>query len=212
MARCLDLGTVQPQLSDDRPYSVLAQAGDPVLLVMGTALFEGADTAGAGFLVARALGPVAEGTLAARALSDREFRAFLSALFDLLGVRTPTLARDRSTIDRLQGWLEPHLPLHQRLSWEPLAQSAVSGMSGRSAASLRAGLEIYAARLAAALADGFGGAMEMLRLLDFDDRPRDRIGTTDLQQFVADNDVARDLLVFAASDACFRVRRWRHTA
>ena len=72
-------------------------------------------------------------------------------------------------------------------------------------------VETYTARLALALSDGFGGAFEMLRLLDFDDRPREALQRSDLDQFLADSDVARDLLVFAGSPACLAIRTWLAT-
>ena len=38
------------------------------------------------------------------------------------------------TMERIRGWLEPLLAVHQRLAWEPLAHAAVSGLGSRSAA------------------------------------------------------------------------------
>ena len=84
-----------------------------------------------------------------------------------------------------------------------------ASLGDRSASSIRLGLEIYNARLALSVADSFAGTMEVLRRLDFDDRPRAELSAAELEQFIADNDVARDLLVFAASDACLAVRQWR---
>jgi hypothetical protein len=75
-------------------------------------------------------------------------------------------------------------------------------------AALRAGFETYTARLAFLLGDGAGGAFEMVRRLDFDDRPRTALTRADLVQFVSDSDVARDLLLFAASPQAVAVRAW----
>ncbi|MCA9547798.1 MAG: hypothetical protein KC613_25515, partial [Myxococcales bacterium] len=208
MCRILEVPPVQAVLNDARPYTVGAEAGEPSRIVLGTAVFDGSDASGASFLVARTLIPLREGTLPATVLSDREFRAFLAALFDMLDASFPVRSRDQPTMERIRGWLDPLLAVHQRLAWEPLAHAAVSGLGSRSAATVRVGLEQYSARLALALADGFGGAMEMLRLLDFDDRPRGQLTRAEVEQFLADNDAARDLLVFAASPACLDARRW----
>jgi tetratricopeptide (TPR) repeat protein len=209
VARVLEVPPVQPVIDDERPYTVGVEAGEPSRLLLGSAVFEGADLGGMTFLIARELGPLREGTLPARALSDREFRAFLGALFEMLQAGYPIRARDRITVDRVRGWLDPLLAVHQRLAWEPLAQAASVGLGARSASGIRAGLEVYNARLALSVADGFAGAMEMLRLLDFDDRPRAELSTGDLAQFMGDNDIARDLLVFAGSEACLAIRQWR---
>jgi hypothetical protein len=48
----------------------------------------------------------------------------------------------------------------------------------------------------------------MVRRLDFDDRPRTALTRADLVQFVSDSDVARDLLLFAASPQAVAVRAW----
>ncbi|MCB9554434.1 MAG: hypothetical protein H6705_21590, partial [Myxococcales bacterium] len=69
--------------------------------------------------------------------------------------------------------------------------------------------DVFDARVALGLGDGFGGALEMLRLLDFDDRPRDALSPPELDAFVADSDLARALLLFAAEPACHALRRWR---
>ena len=191
-----------------RPYTVTVDTGERTTVVLGTAIVSGADDAGRSFLLGRCLVPLREGTLAARKLSDREFRAFLGALLGLLGGSYPVRARDRATYERIQGDLERLVGDAPDPEWTALASAAASGLATFPPAAVRAGLELYAARLALALADGFGGAFEMLRLQDFDDRPRSALDRPDIEQFLADSEVARDLLLFAGSAQCLAVRAW----
>lgn len=191
-----------------RPYTVSVEGGEPPRIVLGQAIVEGGDDGGRSFLLARSLVPLREGTLAARKLSDREFRAFLGALLIALGAEFPIRARDRATAERMLEWLDPALGDERPEGWAALARAVSGSLAAHPPATLRAGLEQYGARLALALCDGFGGAFEMLRLLDFDDRPRPALQRHDLEQFLADSEVARDLLLFAASPACLAVRAW----
>ena len=192
-----------------RPYTVAVEAGDPSAIVLGSAILDGAPDTARSFLVARCLVPLGEGTLLARKLTDREFGAFLAALLGILGAEFPVRARDRATFDRMRAQLEPVLPPARRTSsLTDLARASAQSLQSLPAAALRAGLETYAARLALAITDGCGGALEMLRRQDFDDRPRTSLNRADLVQFVADSDTARDLLVFASSPACEAIRSW----
>lgn len=193
-----------------RPYTVTVDAGDRTTVTLGTAIVGGADDAGRSFLLGRCLVPLREGTLAARKLSAREFRAFLGALLELLGAKYPVRARDRATYERIRGDLEPLLATDGdgNAEWTALASAAASGLATFPPSSVRAGLELYAARLALALSDGFGGAFEMLRLQDFDDRPRSALDRADVEQFLADSEIARDLLLFAGSPECLAIRAW----
>ena len=192
-----------------RPYTVAVEAGDPSAIVLGSAILDGAPDTARSFLVARCLVPLGEGTLLARKLTDREFGAFLAALLGLLGAEFPVRARDRATYDRMRAQLEPTIPAHRRTPLlAELARASAQSLQSLPAAALRVGLETYAARLALAITDGCGGALEMLRRQDFDDRPRSALSRADLVQFVADSDTARDLLVFASSPACEAIRTW----
>jgi tetratricopeptide (TPR) repeat protein len=192
-----------------RPYTVAVEAGDPSAVVLGSAVLDGAPDTSRAFLVARCLVPLGEGTLLARKLTDREFGAFLAALLGLLGAEFPVRARDRATYDRMRAQIDPALPPARRTpSLTDLARAAAQSLQSLPAAALRAGLETYASRLALAITDGCGGALEMLRRQDFDDRPRSALSRADLVQFIADSDAARDLLVFASSPACEAIRSW----
>ncbi len=208
LAAAIDVPAFRLLRNAARPYTVTVEPEVPATLVLGTAIVDGADDTGRSFLLARCLVPMREGTLPARKLSDREFRAFLGALLGLLGADYPLRPRDRATADRLRSQLQPLVEDHRRPEWDALARAAASGLGTFSPAAVLAGLETYAARLALALSDGFGGAFEMLRLLDFDDRPRESLSREDLEQFLADSEVARDLLIFAGSPACLAVRTW----
>jgi hypothetical protein len=192
-----------------RPYTTAIEAGDPSSVVLGSAILDGAADTARSFLLARSLVPLAEGTLLARKFTDREFGAFLAALLGLLGADLPVRARDRATYDRMRAQLEPALPQHRRTpALVELARNAALQMQMLAPAALRAGFETYTARLAFLLGDGAGGAFEMVRRLDFDDRPRTALTRADLVQFVSDSDVARDLLLFAASPQAVAVRAW----
>lgn len=204
----LGAGEFEVERNAARPYTVTVEVADGLpVVVLGNAIVSGADDAGRSFLLARCLVALREGTLPSRKLSDREFRAFLGALTDLLGASYEVRARDRATFERLRRDLEPALS-DGNLEWSALAADAAESLGRLAPATVRAGLELYTARLALALADGFGGAFEMLRLLDFDDRPRSTLGRPDLEQFLADSETARDLMVFACSPECLAVRRW----
>ncbi|MCA9538102.1 MAG: hypothetical protein KC620_04405, partial [Myxococcales bacterium] len=112
-------------------------------------------------------------------------------------------------VDEATARLTPHLTDSLRERCTPLAVAAAEDTARRSIAALRGALDAHTARLALSLADGFGGAMEMLRSLDFDDRPRGALDAAELARFFGDHDLARDLLLFAASEPCLAVRRWR---
>jgi tetratricopeptide (TPR) repeat protein len=209
MAEILGVDAWMMLRNPSRPYTVAVEAGDPSSIVLGSAILDGAPDTARSFLVARCLVPLGEGTLLARKLTDREFGAFLAALLGILGAEFPVRARDRATFDRMRAQLEPALPANRRTSsLTDLARASAQSLQSLPAAALRAGLETYAARLALAITDGCGGALEMLRRQDFDDRPRTGLNRADLVQFVADSDTARDLLVFASSPACEAVRSW----
>lgn len=209
-ARLLGLDEMELVQNPERPYSVSVEPGDGRLrLVLGAAIVEGADDAGRSFLLARTMVPVAYGTLAARQLRQRESRAFFGALFDQLGAEFPLRGRDRRQIERYGERLAPYLgAVDDHPPTVALAAEAADAVRRQGIAGLRAGLDLFDNRLALALAHGFGGAMEMLRLLDFDDRPRGALGPDELSQLVADSDIARDLLVFAATPACHAIRAW----
>lgn len=206
LATCLGIPEPRVIRNPSRPYTVAVEAVDPPVIVLGSAVV-GADGLGLGFLLARCMVPLADGILATRKLSDREFSAFLSAMMELLGAEYPLRARDRATYERLRGQLEPALGGANAL--RGLASVAAADLQVIPAAALRHGLEAFGARLALALSDSFAGALEMLRRLDFDDRPRSALSHADLQQIVADSEMARDLVVFAASEECAAIRLWR---
>ena len=208
LAIALDVRDFDVVRNAARPYTVTVDTGERTTVVLGTAILTGANDAGRSFLLGRCLVPLREGTVAARKLSDREFRAFLGALLNLLGAKYPVHARDRATYERIRGDLERLVGGDARPEWTALASAAASGLATFPPASVRAGLELYAARLALALSDGFGGAFEMLRLQDFDDRPRSALDRADVDQFLADSEMARDLLAFAGSPACLAIRGW----
>lgn len=209
-ARLLGLDDMALLQNPERPYSVSVEPGeDGLRLVLGSAIVESADPAGRSFLLARTMAPVAFGTLAARQLRQRESRAFFGALFDVLGADFPLRGRDRRQVERFKDALSPYIgALDDHPATVALAREAADAVRRQGVAGLRAGLELFDNRLAMALADGFGGAMEMLRLLDFDDRPRAALADDELQQLVTDSDIARDLVVFAATPACHAIRRW----
>ncbi len=215
LGRALAAPPVTIRRNPARPYTVAVEPGagpTGASIALGSAILAGGDPSGCSFLMARCLVPLAEGTLVARRLTDREFGAFLGALLTLLGAEHPVRPRDRATFERMMARLEPLLPLERRMGLSGLARAAAEGLPAFPAAAIRIGLETYAARLALALSDGFGGAFEMLRLLDFDDRSRGALDANDVAQFVADSDLARDLLVFAASPACLAIRSWLATS
>ncbi len=209
-ARLLGLDEMELVQNPERPYSVSVEPGDDGLrLVLGSAIVESADAAGRSFLLARTMAPVAFGTLAARQLRQRESRAFFGALFDVMGADFPLRGRDRRQVERFKAALEPYIgALDDHPQTVEIARRAADEVRRQGVAGLRAGLELFDNRLALALADGFGGAMEMLRLLDFDDRPRAALAEDELRQLVADSDIARDLIVFAATPECHAIRRW----
>jgi hypothetical protein len=211
LGRALGAPDVVLRRNPARPYTVAVEQGigqGGASIALGAAILAGGDPTGHSFLMTRCLVPLAEGTLVARRLTDREFGAFLGALLTLLGAEHPVRPRDRATFERMTARLEPLLPLERRVGLAGLARAAAEGLPAFPAAAIRLGLETYAARMALALADGFGGAFEMLRLLDFDDRPRAALEPHDLAQFLADSDLARDLLVFASSPDCLALRGW----
>lgn len=195
----------------ERPYTVaLDTTGRTVRLGLGSALVDSATPAAQSFLLARTLAPIAFGTLPARALRQREARAFFGALFDLLGGDYPLRGRDRDDAAAFRDALAPIIDAApRREAWRALAAEAAPPTHRLGTAALRAALDVFDARVALGLADGFAGALEMLRLLDFDDRPRDALSPPELEGFVADSDLARALLVFAADPACHALRRWR---
>jgi tetratricopeptide (TPR) repeat protein len=213
--RQCDLLGLDPVLllrNPSRPYTTAVEAGDPSSVILGSAILDGTADTSRSFLLARCLVPLAEGTLLARKLTDREFGAFLAALLGLLGADLPVRARDRATYDRMRAQLEPALPAHRRTpALVELARASAVQMQLLAPAALRAGLETYALRLAFVLGDGAGGAFEMVRRLDFDDRPRGALSRADLVQFVTDSDVARDLLLFASTPQAEAIRRWLAT-
>ncbi|MEZ4435260.1 MAG: hypothetical protein R3F65_22875 [bacterium] len=207
------LGVADVELirTPERPYTVALDAtGRTVRLGLGSALVDSATPAGQSFLLARTLAPVAFGTLPARVLRQREARAFFGALFDLLGADYPLRGRDRDEAAAFREALAPIIDAApRREAWRALAAEAAAPTHRLGAAALRAALDVFDARVALGLADDFPGALEMLRLLDFDDRPRDALSPPELEGFVADSDLARALLVFAADPACHALRRWR---
>lgn len=207
----LGLDHVEVVRTGERPYTVALEATDAgVRLALGGALIESAARPGLSFLLARSLVPIAAGTLAARLLRQRDARAFFGALFDLLGADYPLRSRDRQQAEAFRAALAPALDGADDLTrLRALAAAAAGPTRALGIAPLRAHLDTYDARLALALTDGFGGAIETLRLLDFDDRPRDALEPAELDAFVADSDLARALLVFAAHPACHALRRWR---
>ncbi len=209
-ARLLGIDEMALVQNPERPYSVSVEPGDGALrMVLGSAIVESADTAGRSFLLARTMIPVACGTLAARQLRQRESRAFFGALFDLLGADFPLRGRDRRQVERFKEALSPYVgAVDDHPQTVELAARAAEGVRRKGIAGLRAGLELFDNRLALATSGGFGGSMEMLRLLDFDDRPRAALGDDELEQLVADSDIARDLLVFTATPECHAIRRW----
>ncbi len=209
IADTLDLGGFMVLRNPNRPYTVTVEAGDPSAVVLGSAVLDGSPDASKSFLLARCLVPLAEGTLLARKLTDREFGAFMGALLGVLGAELPVRPRDRSIYDRMRAQIELALPEARRTpALIDLARIAAVSLQSLPPASLRAALETYSARLAMALSDGSGGALEMLRRLDFDDRPRDALSRSDLVMLVTDSDVVRDLLTFATSPACVAIRVW----
>lgn len=209
----LGLDHVEIVRTHERPYTVaLEPAATGVRLALGGALIESAADPGLSFLLARSLVPLATGTLAARLLRQRDARAFFGALFGLLGADFALRTRDRKQADVFREALAPAIDgVEDPTALRALATAAAAPTRALGIAPLRAHLDAYDARLALALADGFGGAIETLRLLDFDDRPRDALEPAELDAFVADSDLARAMLAFAAHPACHALRRWRLT-
>jgi len=64
----------------------------------------------------------------------------------------------------------------------------------------------YVARISLVYADSFGAAVDMVRQLDFDDRPRGALTPDDTALLVRDNRLIRHLLAFATSEECLKVR------
>ncbi|MCA9524691.1 MAG: hypothetical protein KC549_00145, partial [Myxococcales bacterium] len=206
VATLLGAASFRMALDEARPYQVTIEPAATPTLVFGRALLEDPTSAGLSFLLGRTLVPVVEGTLPARLLPEREFAAFLIALLAVLGAELESPAAP-ALVERARAVLAPVLEGADGLL-RVLAGDCVADLRGADLRRVRRGLEVYADRLALALSDGYGGAMEMLRKLGFDDRARGELDADDLIRFLRDNVVAADLVVFAGDDACLAVRRW----
>ncbi|MEZ4470129.1 MAG: hypothetical protein R3F60_04845 [bacterium] len=206
VATVLGAASFRMGVDDERPYQVTIVPAATPTLVFGRALLDDTTSAGLTFLLARTLVPVVEGTLPARLLPEREFGPFLVALLLALGAdlgvhATPVL------LERARAVLTPALEGADGLL-RVLAGDCVADLRGADLRGVRRGLEVYADRLALALSDGFGGAMEMLRRLAFDDRPRSELDSDDLIRFLRDNSAAAELVAFAGDDTCLAIRKW----
>jgi hypothetical protein len=188
-----------------RPYALSVLADAVPVACLGHALLQTVPEPGRSFAVGRCLAVLAEGTLPAEVLDDAEFAGFLAATGELLGVADlPAATADR---ERAAGWLRPVIDPNDS-ALKALARVALSGLEADRIAPLRAGLRTYALRLALAVADGIGGSLEVMRLLDLDERPLADLSVDDRGGFLASNAGALDLVETAASDACHAVRDW----
>ena len=208
VSRVLAVSEVVVLRNISRPYALDVEAGETPYVVIGDALLERTDAAGQSFLVARGLAALSEGTLVAGKLSDREFAAFLGALFDLVDVGAPIRARSRTLHRRMRQRVEPALPVEWRSNIVDLARRAADDVAGLSAGGLRSGLVAHTDRVALSLADGFAGAFDALRQLELSVGGSHKEPDGHFADYLRRSSSARELLMFAASDACLAVRAW----
>jgi len=166
----------------ERPLEIWLEGPSPRLR-FGVHLEERGGAPEWSFLLGLWIGALTEGCLPARLLGEQEFEALLGKLNEALKVRSAE---------------EPGLA--ERLS---------EGLESCSTEVLRRGLETYSQRLALALSLNFGGAMGALRLLAGEREPHAALGREALGRFFRENDTARDLLRFASTPACLKIRAWR---
>jgi hypothetical protein len=147
-------------------------------------------------------------TPAGRMLGLAEFRALLGAAFAVFDLEYPVRTRDFDLFSELEERFSDAVDDELIASLADKANKAFVAVVNLQPADLRAVLERYTARLSMALSDSFGGAVALIRRLDFDDRPRDELERADLDQLLAESELVRDLIFFAASPACLAIRSW----
>ncbi|MGK0359942.1 MAG: hypothetical protein ACI9U2_002248, partial [Bradymonadia bacterium] len=177
----------------------------PVVCI-GDALLPRVPEPGRSFLVGRGLAVLAEGTLPAEVLDEAGFLGFLAAVFDLLGLGG-SIAADPAMTAAAAAWVQPVIDPHDEML-KTLALQVLASFQDVPASAARLGLQIYTRRLALAVTDGLGGAIEVMRLLDLDERPLESLTEADRQAFFESNPTARDLVECAASAPCLAVRDW----
>ena len=104
-------------------------------------------------------------------------------------------------------WVQPVVDPHDE-TLKALALQVLASFQDVPANAARLGLQTYTRRLALAVTDGLGGALEVMRLLDLDERPLEGLSEADRQTFLQGNVAARDLVICAASAPCLAVRDW----
>ena len=211
LARLLPVPAHEIYRHRDRPVAVLLEGGHPegrrAALVLGDAMLR-ADKGGQTFLLAHSFLQLTEGTLAAHNLSRRAFSAFISAFLGLLEAEMVVRPRERPLVNGFRKKLDGILPLVWRATAASIARRAATALEGISLVSVRADLQLYSARSALALSDGFGGAFDMLRRLELGDRPRPVLDRGGVESFLQESEMARALLRFAAQPECLAIRNW----
>lgn len=202
------LGCPMHDLMLDRaqPYALRVLADAVPVVCIGDALLPRVPEPGRSFLVGQGLAVLAEGTLPAEVLDEPSFLGFLAAVFDLLGLGG-TIAADPARVATAAEWVQPVIDPHDE-TLKALALQVLASFEDVPASSAQRGLQTYTRRLALAVADGLGGALEVMRLLDLDERPLEGLSEADRQTFFAGNAAARDLVECAASAPCLAIRDW----
>ncbi len=214
LGQSLGLDTVVCVQNDARPYTVdVLRKREPVI-TCGTDLLSSVGPHRTSFLVASSVLPIAKGLpLLAHTPEGRDFDSnaleeFFASLYDAvdmpLSPRLDDQPLDYTTLIRhaRQGMVDE--------TWTQIARLAADNREfivGASWPRLRRALELYSARLALVYCENFGAAVDMLRQLDFDDRPRAALTDADRRAIIQDNYLLRDLWGFAHSDACLTARQ-----
>jgi hypothetical protein len=130
-------------------------------------------------------------------------------MFDFFGEHlVPKLDDSVMMVTGLPGMAGPHLDDADRTAGHALALGCKAYIQEARMGQVRLLLERFTARLALVYGDSFGAAIDMLRQLDFDDRPRAALTKDDHLMLMRDNRLIRHLLDFSRSPECLAARRW----
>ncbi|MEE2787896.1 MAG: hypothetical protein VX589_11200, partial [Myxococcota bacterium] len=212
LGRALGFDEVIVVRNDTRPYTVDVFRKSTPVITLGTRLVDEFSLGHLSFLIASCLVPVAFGGLplrftpAGRAIDDGVLTSLLGGVFGALGFEIDLREREQANANRVASLINENLKPGDLARLRPYSQEAYLAVGAIGIPTLRQALEAFTARIALVLGYSFGGAMEALRRLNFDDRPRSGLSEADLLGVLNDNVVLGGLLSFAGTPTCLALR------
>ena len=196
-----------------RPYTVdILRKASPVVSI-GAELLMAIGPQRASFLMASSLVPLAYGlplpshTTEGREFNETKLEALLDALYEELG--NPLATRLDDNVLPYAGLIRSLKNEVDEAGWAEVEHAAAAArvhLVDGSMSAIRNGLDVLAARLALIYCDSFGAAVDMLRQLDYDDRPRLALTVEERRRLLTENPVIRDHWAFARTGVCLEAR------